>query len=67
MFTCIIHDSLVLQMIHTLCMFNTDEEKRCSLLFNGDKRHKFHHDLWLQGMKRVKQCSFILLQNSILS
>ena len=39
-------------MIHTLCMFNTDEEKRCSLLFNGDKRHKFHHDLWLQGMKR---------------
>lgn len=53
-------------MIHTLCMFNSEEEKRCSLLFSGEDSHQYHHDLWLQGMIRKPHHRIELPVNELL-
>ncbi|XP_052058481.1 guanine nucleotide exchange factor C9orf72-like isoform X1 [Mytilus californianus] len=39
-------------MLYTLCLFNTEEERKCSLLYSGEDKITYHHDLWLQGMTR---------------
>ncbi|XP_052256926.1 guanine nucleotide exchange factor C9orf72-like [Dreissena polymorpha] len=54
-------------VLNTLCMFNSESERRCSLPFCVKDPQAYHHDIYLQGLLKGSDSSFLPMTELLVS